>query len=353
MVLLRQIPARIISLRGASARRRSVRTLCKDLHVQHRFVRAVDGRELEASNSRSRMVGSYCRLSWRSKQGQRQIGWIRLSTKLRELYQKKLLNVFAVYGCAQSHIVAVQEAMNLLQQGAGAVLVLEDDAVLGKTWTAEGARKRINDALAFLGKRRPDWELLLLGGEPQSLWARKTKHAFVKDGQHLGLRYAERVYQSHGYVLKTRAAAAMMLECLKDKYLVADGALAAVELQLVKKAYYLDPQILWQGRLGSSLLTTQHSPGGQAGWRHAWSGTAKAAAGQPRHSKRRVTKAEMQSIRTEAGASGGRCRAGNGSSSADIQKKEAWLRKVRPSCDQAKEAGISYALWRRVLRPDP
>ena len=71
------------------------------------------------------------------------------------------------------------------------------------------------------------------------MWTRKTKHTFVEDSEHLVLRYAERENESHSYVLRTPAAAAMMLEKLQSKHLVADGALAA-ELHLIKRAFYLD-----------------------------------------------------------------------------------------------------------------
>ena len=189
----------------------------------------------------------------------------------------------------------------------------------------------------------------MLGGETQTLWARHTHHEMVANADKLGLHYAERVYQSHAFVLGSRAAAETFLHFLRDRHLVADGALAATQLRLLRKCFFLHPQPLPHGQFGSSLLTTTNSPGGQKGWVHAWSDNAQPAPAKPLR-KKPIRKRQIQNLRVAAGAAGGKKQCGNGSSQADIARKISYLEKHQPSCRQAKKHGISYNLWSRVLQ---
>ena len=51
----------------------------------------------------------------------------------------------------------------------------------------------------------------MLGGEPQNVWANHTQHRAVPGASELGLHFAERVYQTHAFVLGSTEAATFLL----------------------------------------------------------------------------------------------------------------------------------------------
>lgn len=348
MVLLRTVPALAINLPRHRARKKHIKQVCAACHLTPRFIRAVDGQALKACNARERLRRGVLRLSWTSSSGQRLSGRIRLSKKLLTMRRKQLLDPWSVYGCARSHAVAARAALRLFDQNHRAVIVLEDDASLNTAMSTAKIRGRITQALQFLNKNYPSWGILMLGGERMDGWATHTQHKVVPGAAHLGLRYAERIFQSHAFVLGSREAAACFLRKLEHTWLVADGALAATQLELRFGCFFLEEQPLPQGNLGSSLLCTHTNPGGQRGWRHAWSPAAKAAPTKANTTKP-VPPRQLQTAKSQAGSSGGQRHAGNGSNEASIRRKVNWLLKNKPSCDQAKAHGVSYVLWHRVL----
>ena len=52
--------------------------------------------------------------------------------------------------------------------------------------------------------------MLLLGGSPRNNWAEQTRHALVAPRRCPGLRYAEKLYQSHAYITKVDPSQAVV-----------------------------------------------------------------------------------------------------------------------------------------------
>ena len=238
MVLLRDVPTLVLNLPRHGPRKTHIKKICQTLTCKPTFVNAVDGAAMQAANSREHLRKGVLRLSWASSTGQRASGRIRLSAKLQTMRTKGTLSAWSVFGCAQSHIVAVQRALALFDSGCRYVLILEDDATLTSSSSPSEVRGRIARAFSFLNKHHAGWGVLMLGGETQTVWARHTHREMVANADKLGLHYAERVYQSHAFVLGTRTAAETFLHFLRDRHLVADGALAATQLRLLRKCFF-------------------------------------------------------------------------------------------------------------------
>ena len=250
-----------INLARRKDRWRNVVSIAKELGVDLHRVRGVDGKMLESQNGHIRVHKSLVRLSWTdSKSKQRCVGHIKLSKKLRAMVRKGSVSPWSCYGCNRSHSIALHKARKLLDDGtAKNVLILEDDAEL-----LAGGLSRIRKAIARLGRGHPGWRMLVLGGVAQDLWAKQTCHEEAFDGVH----YAERVYQSHAYVVRDVEAVDYILEGLDDKHLVADGATARAQAHFCWETFFLKPAAVTQGHFGSDILADQS--GGQKGWLSAW-----------------------------------------------------------------------------------
>ncbi|CAE7827353.1 unnamed protein product [Symbiodinium sp. KB8] len=380
MVRLSDIPALGINLDKRPDRLKNVRKFAKTMgFYSFQKITAVDGHHLEDCDGQYRKVSaSLFRLTW-TGDGTRCKGYIKMSASLQKLASKKLVSRWSLYGCSQSHIKALQRTVSLFTQGFPAVCILEDDVAT----PAEAERKKIDRILETLEKRSKGWKLLMLGGEPRTDWATKTRHKAIKGID--GVRWAERVYQSHAYIIRDVALARWLLDTLSTKHLVADGATAAAQKFFHGVCFFCQPSLVVQSGFGSDLLTNQRcacsgtnpivltglsdSPGkplgggGQSGWSSTWINSKKGKS-QMQHKipKKTMKKKAMKSktlrkntvatLRKDAGAQGGSVHAGSGSTKKDIAKKVRWLQRNQPSQRAARAHGISYKLWKRVCSDD-
>ena len=138
MVLLRDVPTLVLNLPRHGPQKTHIKKICQTLTCKPTFVNAVDGAALPREHLRKGVL----HLSWTSSTGQRASGRIRLSAKLQTMRTKGTLNAWSVFGCAQSHIVAVQRALALFDGGCRHVLILEDDATLTSSSSPSEVRGR-------------------------------------------------------------------------------------------------------------------------------------------------------------------------------------------------------------------
>jgi hypothetical protein len=226
------------------------------------------------------------------------------------------------------------------------VCVLEDDAKFGTGMS----RADVNSALRGLDARHPRWGILQLGGEKITRWAPKTQH---KRSKVKGVRYSEKVFQSHAYIIRP-VAARLLVAALEAGFKV-DNAICSVVSKNPGIGYFCDPSVLVQGATESDIL----APGvARRSWKKALrlkkAPRAKALRGrQLRAGKGRVKKSGLKAVRGVSGELGGKARAGGGSTTERVLAKELAIKSFKKRNKRwplRSECDASYKVWARVTR---
>lgn len=319
-----------------------------DVHV----IRAVDGEELAARQGRSRKAGPRrLRLSYNAEDGSRVQSTVRMPRR------SATLNPWAILGCSLSHALALEYVNDRFRRGRREpMIVLEDDACLAGT--AQQSSVAFSSTMAALNAAVPDWTLVHLGGVRVDNYAKHTRN---RPSTMPGLGVSEAIYQTHAYMLSHASAAAclgLVMEKLKDGF-PSDAALNTWTRRNYETCFYFRPFLFMQGDHGSSIVLVRERPETQMHGNHTLAQTARRLMGPAaRAAMKRSGQPKIDSfqLRAISGRAGGAVKAGGASSRLTVKRKEAWLRRRRqitgqwPSSDAAKQRGIGYSIWQRVVR---
>ncbi len=151
----------------------------------------IQGRRWRSANDHSSaMVYTF---SWTTAEGKRE----HVPFRPGKLAKAGFVDPWGRLGNQRSHLSIAESA---LRKGLSTVMVLEDDAFLVEGWTGCQAMSCICSAIADLNKKRPSWELLMLGGQTiGGFRAPATNNG--RCGLGADILAAECMYQSHAYVL--------------------------------------------------------------------------------------------------------------------------------------------------------
>jgi GR25 family glycosyltransferase involved in LPS biosynthesis len=356
---LRTIPVLAINLERCVDRRANLIDVLRRADCGNvEFVPPVDGSILAKANGHVRHVKSgLYRLTYDASPVAREARVVKLSKTLQSMHQKALVNIWSLHGCAASHLNAMRRAIELLNSGCGAVLVVEDDIVISEEWRGRKIRASVRKITKSLFRSFPEWQILFLGGHSLPCWAHSSRNGPTDID---GLHHGECIVQTHAYMLRCPNLAAALADKLLNKGLVADGAISSS--LIYGKSFFLQPQLFMQGAFQSELQLTEKP--GQAGWREAYRLNRSACEKRCKSTSVRkmaklcrkpVSKRKRKFVCKRNAKLGGGVHAGSGSSAQDIKKKEGWMNRARvktgrfPTQREAKRHNISWALWKRII----
>ena len=316
-------------------RRREIKQVIKELGLPSaKVLEAVDGRELHKQGGRCRPdkgPADAWTMSWTTNRGRERES---IQFRCGSLCKANLVDVWARLGNNRSHIQDVEWAMAKKWQS---VLVLEDDAKLDGR-TGSQCRQTISSALAVLNRMRPDWELLMCGGNTIGGYRAKVTNN-GKCGLGPDILAAECMYQSHAYVLSVRGMH-RMLSIWREGW-AADAGLAYLQrttwaelsskLSPAAKAFRLaDPLFVQPNGHDSDIAFKKVSYRRlydlrREGGRHAVPAKVRNVGGPRRRGVRKITKAALSFSAAQRGAKGGGVKAGNGRSAASAAAFRRWM----------------------------
>ena len=186
---------------------------------------ATDGFALKAQNGTVRDEGAkWLRMSWNGRRGR----------QVRMLSGRHNRGTsWGTLGCLMSHERALKQH---LQEEP--LLVLEDDIVASPT----ASPMLLSQVMRYLHDKHPDWKLLLLGGNPRSNRAPRTRSAEVAPRLCPGLRYCEFAYESHAYIVRPAAKKELCTRLRAGS--PSDSALIGVMRANIGKCFILDASVM-------------------------------------------------------------------------------------------------------------
>ena len=311
----------------------------------YKFISAVDGSILQGRAGIHRhLKRGVVRISYTSATGDD-----RIVHRMRygNSWAKGLVNIFGVLGCTLSHKLAVARAQELIEDGASAALILEDDAMLNEQHGGlNDVYKYIQNILKVASSVNASWQVIQLGTVAAGPAMSRRKK--IRTLKHSSLHLSHRDYLAHGYLVSASGCAAL-LERYEAGY-TSDGAIASLQGFAARnkqmRCLHMKPALLLQREIDSDTCT-------QGTWAKALREFSR-----PKFRKTMKTKVTMKAlkgIRKKLGKIGGLTRAGNGSTVKTILKKKrlvlASYKKngIFPTRKHSRDTWkVSTELWNRL-----
>ena len=361
-----------INLDAQKERWNSLKKFCQSINVKLQKISAVDGNSCLKSGGRCvQKTKLNFRLAYDS--GQKRLVF---NFRPGKLGANGCANIWAQFGCAQSHVRATRKMLTCLRNNHyDYILIFEDDICISSEVQPAVFLHTLLKKLGQLEKRYPNFCALSLGGKPCVTTATGNGPTTIA-----GVCHATRVLQAHAYVWRwspdLEEVVTDYLHRLHTNGQVVDNALACCQRHFSNHFFFLSPGWVLQNPAHGSSLQLTGASGSNAGYQHALKqirdghgksqkkvarqnlpATIRAALGQTRRGIRKISKKKLKRLRQEEGAKGGHKRAGNGSSLADIKKKEKSMLNYFNRTGQvpskrfaAETWGLSQCVWSRTAK---
>ena len=348
-----QCPVCIITLSSQEQRTKDMRLFIDSINADNvQWIDGINGHALKKCAGRLRTVDD---------KGHLRLSWTDTATKQRcvrhlhfgKCYSVGLVEPWGMAGCCMSHALALEAGLTANQDY---FLVLENDCSTDVPQLFWQILKKAVDGMP------EGWTVLQLGVDsagPAPLSRRACHRNIVLDDFVGKLRVSERNCLAHAYAISKKGAAEM-LHVLQDGR-TPDAALMSLQGRCLRRSrrgcFHFSPSLVRQHRPTdadpSTTCTFQSWSKGMKGWQQK--GPMGVCDGARQRGKRKITRAALSRVKKQSGKTGGKEKAGNGSSAEQIRDKSrkinSFYRRTGrwPSKNEAhKRWQISNRLWTRL-----